>query len=112
MSPRSTGHGQHAALIQNRSITRRSRTKTAYELLYNKVPSVAKMKVFGCMAQVFVPADLRKRKAGNKLDTRARWGLHLGRAKAADAWVFQCLDTHTIVESRDAVFHEDLSWPQ
>ena len=65
----------YAAWVQNRCIVPQNKVKTAFELLNRTQPSVAEAKVFGCMAQVFIPEKQRKRKAKNKLDPRARWAI-------------------------------------
>jgi len=87
-----------------------NKEKTAYELLNKVQPSVAEAKVFGCMAQVYIPEKLRKRKAKNKLDPRAKWAIFLGIGSNGRSWVFQFMDDHVEKESRDAYFHEGLSY--
>jgi len=101
---------RYATWIQNRNVNTKQKTVTAYELLYGEKPSLAMAKVFGSMAQVHIPEERRKRKAGNKLDPRARWGICLGPAPNAKAWVFHYMDNQKIGHSRDAYFHEQLTY--
>ena len=46
---------QYAAWIQNRAVTAKNKTVTAHELLTGEKPSLAYCKLFGAMAQVFIP---------------------------------------------------------
>jgi len=101
---------KYAAWIQNRCVTTKRKDKTAYQLLNGEQPSLSQAQVFGCMAQVFIPEELRKREAGNKLDSRARWCIFLGVAPDAKAWIFQFIDRSTEGHSRDAYFHEELTY--
>jgi transposase InsO family protein len=101
---------QYATWIQNRCVTAKRRHVTAYQLLMGERPSLGQAKVFGCMAQVYVPEKMRQREAGNKLDARARWAIFLGIAPDAKAWIFQYIDKSTEGHSRDAFFHEQLTY--
>jgi hypothetical protein len=62
------------------------------------------------MAQVYIPKEKRKMKAGNKLDPRARWGICLGPSPDGRSWVFHYRDNNKIGCSRDVYFHENLTY--
>jgi hypothetical protein len=59
--------------------------KTPYELFYQKVPDVARLRVFGCSAHVQMPAQLRK-----KLDKRSMQGIFVGYEQNQKAWRVMC----------------------
>jgi hypothetical protein len=65
---------QYVCFLKNRSPTARVKNKTPYEALYGVKPSLALARVFGCMAQVFIPKKLRK----GKFASHAKWGVFLG----------------------------------
>jgi hypothetical protein len=81
-------------------------TKTPYELLYQTVPDVACLRVFGCSAHVQVPAQLRK-----KLDKRSIQGVFVGYEKNQKAWRVMCSTEYgrwKLHTSRDVQFVEHL----
>ncbi|CAI7899313.1 unnamed protein product [Closterium sp. NIES-54] len=70
-----------------------------------KVPSVSMARVWGCMTQFKVP-DQQQR----KLDPKAQWGIFLGVSERSKAWMLWSVADQRVVESRDVVFHEGLSY--
>ena len=93
--------------IKNRTVTRRG-DLTPYEQLWQEVPSLALAKVFGCMAQVQIPAELRK----SKIEPLTKWGIFLGIPEGTKGWKFQYLDPSTEAAGRSAFFHEDLFYKE
>ena len=75
---------------------------TPFELFNGYPDSLDKLKVWGCLAYVRIP-DIRRPKLGPK----ANKCIFLGFAKDSDACRFLDLNTHSIIEGRDAEFFED-----
>ena len=80
--------------------------KSPYSLLMNRVPDVSMARVWGCMAQYWVPDPQRK-----KLDPKARWGVFMGVCDRSKAWRLWDVESHKMVDSRDVLFHEGLTFP-
>src|SRR5258708_26796875 len=70
---------EHATHVYNRTPLRRHNWQTPYQLLYGDKPSVEHLKIFGCGAYVFIPAEVRK----NKLAPRSEIMTYLGNAPGA-----------------------------
>ncbi|CAI7854756.1 unnamed protein product [Closterium sp. NIES-54] len=79
--------------------------KSPYFMWTRKVPSVSMARVWGCMAQYKVPDQQRR-----KLDPNAQWGIFLGVSERSKAWMLWSVADQQVVEIRDVVFHEGLSY--
>ena len=99
----------YAAWVKNRFVTTKRKTITPWELLKKEKPSLGSARVFGCMAQVHIPKKDPELASKAKLSARAKWGMCLGLAERAAGWNFR-LESGAIIESRDALFHEWLSY--
>jgi hypothetical protein len=80
---------------------------TPYLIIFGQPPNVSMVRVFGCMAQYYVPEAQR-----HKLDSRARWGIHLGIAsdQGTKGWKVWDIETKKTVVSRDVIFYEKLTF--
>ncbi len=99
----------NAAWIKNRFVTSKRKDITPWELLTGEKPSLGRARVFGCMAQVYIPKKDPERASKAKLSPRAKWGMCLGPASHAAGWNFR-LENGAIIQSRDAHFDETLSY--
>jgi len=68
-------------------------------------PDIGHLKVFGCIAYVHVPDELRK-----KLDPKAEKCIFIGYAQDKKAYKCYNPNTRQVVISRDVVFDELASW--
>ncbi|CAI7770398.1 unnamed protein product [Closterium sp. NIES-53] len=81
---------------------------TPYQLLTGQRPDLSLARIWGCMAQFFVPEQQR----GGKLKPKARWGLHLGVSAASKGWELLDVDANRVVTTSDVVFYEAISWAE
>ncbi|CAI5457772.1 unnamed protein product [Closterium sp. Yama58-4] len=96
---------QYANWVKNRMGSKGLGGKSPYFMWTRKVPSVSMARVWGCMAQYKVPDQQRR-----KLDPKAQWGIFLGVSERSKAWMLWSVVDRRVVESRDVVFHEGLSY--
>jgi hypothetical protein len=68
----------HAAWIQNRCPTKRSKRRTAYQVDLWEITFPGWCQSLWVHGTSIHSREGRKRKAGNKLDPRSRWGIHSG----------------------------------
>jgi hypothetical protein len=94
-----------ANYLRNRSPVSGSKL-TPYELLYGRTPDLSRMRVFGCMAHVHIPKDLR-----TKLDKKSEPGVLVGvdlEAKQYRVWIDGRSKSY-----RDVVCDETVAaWPR
>jgi transposase InsO family protein len=92
-----------AAFLRNRSPTRALHRKTPYEAWTGNKPSLAGLRVFGCLAYVHIPKANR-----TKLDYKARVCVFVGYSMQSKAYL--CYDRlqDKIIVSRDVDFVEHL----
>ena len=67
----------------NRTVHTTTKGKTPFENYYKKKPNLALARPWGCMGLFYVPKRSRTRGEG-----RARWGIFMGMAPDAKAWMF------------------------
>ncbi|CAI7875528.1 unnamed protein product, partial [Closterium sp. NIES-54] len=96
---------QYANWVKNRMGSKGLEGKSPYFMWTRKVPSVSMARVWGCMTQFKVPDKQRR-----KLDPKAQWGIFLGVSERSKAWMLWSVADQRVVESRDVVFHEGLSY--
>ncbi|CAI7751040.1 unnamed protein product [Closterium sp. NIES-53] len=96
---------QYANWVKSRVGSKGLEGKSPYFMWTRKVPSVSMARVWGCMAQYKVPDQQRR-----KLDPKAQWGIFLGVSERSKAWMLWSVAVQRVVESRDVVFHEGLSY--
>lgn len=90
-----------ATYLQNRLPTR-TRTKTPYELWFNKRPDISNLKAFGCRAYAHIPKELRK-----KLHPKARECVLVGYPQGSKGYRLLEKSSRKIFESRDVTFLEE-----
>src|SRR5882757_6180024 len=93
---------EHAVHVYNRTPLSRHNWRTPYELLYGERPSIAHLRVFGCGAYVFLPAEVR----ANKLTPKSEMMTYLGNAPGANGFVFMRSPNNILFYSMHAVFDE------
>ena len=78
-----------------------------YQLLHHRFPNLARAKVFGCLGQIWVLPQHRR-----KLQEQAQWGVCLGVPSHTKGWEFYLPATGEVGHvSRNVVFHENLFFP-
>jgi hypothetical protein len=77
--------------------------KTPYELWYGTKPSVAHLRVWGCLAYIHMHKDVRS----GKLDKRAIPCMFVGYTETTKIYEFFDPSARKFYTSRDAVFYED-----
>ena len=75
---------EHATYVYNQTPLHCLNWQTPFELLYKERPSVSHLRVFGCGAYVFIPAEIR----ANKLTLKSELMTYLGNAPGAGGFVF------------------------
>jgi hypothetical protein len=99
---------QYVSYLKKRSPTAKLKDKTPYEALHRTKPSLALARVFGCMAQVFIPKKLRK----GKFSSHAKWAIFLritdGDKEVSKGCKFHFLDDSVVKVSRHAYFHKSM----
>jgi transposase InsO family protein len=91
--------------ILNRSPTVSVKNMTPEECWSGFKPSIAHFRVFGCIAHVHTPENLRK-----KLDDRSSICVNLGLSDESKGYKLYNPTTKKIVVSKDVIFEEGKSW--
>ena len=98
---------RYACWVKNRSpATALPAGLTPFEMYKKYRPSLGMARVWGSMAQVWVPPEKRE----SKFASRARWGIFIGVAEdeGTKAWKFLMVDRNSVLLSNSAHFHEGL----
>ena len=95
---------EHATHVYNRTPICRLNWQTPYMLLYGERPSVEHLRVFGCGAYVFLPAEVR----ANKLAPKSELMTYLGNAPGAGGFMFIRLPNNVLFYSTHCIFDEVL----
>ena len=95
---------EHATHVYNQTPLRCLNWRMPYELLNNEVPSVSHLRVFGCGAYVYLPAETR----ANKLAPKSEMMTYLGNAKGASRFTFMRLPNNELFHAAQCIFDEDL----
>jgi len=93
-----------ATHLYNRTPVRRLNWRTPYELVYNEVPSIGHLRVFGCGAYVHIPAEVRK----DKLATRGELMIFLGYPDGVKDYLFMQLPNNILFKGTTAIFDEEM----
>lgn len=91
-----------ANYTQNRLITKSLKNKCPFELWYGRKPNLRNFKVFGCIAYIHIPKQLRK-----KLDAKSKQVRFVGYCETSKGYRFLDVEKAQIINNRDAVFEEN-----
>ena len=94
----------HAAHVYNRTPMRRLEWRTPTERLHKERPTVEHLRVFGCAAYVFIPAEVRE----NKLAPKSELMVYLGNHPGGKGWIFMCRPNNVIFSATQATFDESM----
>jgi len=95
---------EHAVHVYNRTPLRRLNWQTPFQLLWGERPSIDHLRVFGCGAYVFIPAETR----ANKLAPKSELMTYLGNAPGADGFVFMRGPNNTLYYATQCIFDESM----
>ncbi|CAA0357000.1 unnamed protein product [Arabidopsis thaliana] len=96
---------RHSTYLLNRVATRALTDKTPYECLRERRPTIAHIRIFGCIAYAKIDKPHLK-----KLDDRSRMLVHLGIEPGTKAYRLLDPQEQKIVVSHDVVFDETKGW--
>jgi hypothetical protein len=83
---------------------RRHGWQTPYQLLYGEIPSIDHLRIFGCGAYVFIPAERR----ADKLAPKSEMMTYLGNAPGAGGFVFMRSPNNVLFYSTHCIFDESM----
>ena len=95
---------EHATHVYNCTPMCHLNWQTPYTLLYGERPSVERLRVFGCEAYVFLPAEVR----ANKLAPKSELMTYLGNAPGAGGFMFMRSPNNVLFYSTHCIFDEVL----
>jgi len=95
---------EHATHVYNRTPLRRHQWQTPYQLLNRERPSVEHLRVFGCGAYVFIPAEIR----ANKLAPKSEIMTYLGNAPGAHGFMFMRSPNNVLFYATHCIFDETM----
>ena len=95
---------EYATHVYNRTSLRCQNWQTPFTLLYGSVPSVDHLRVFGCGAYVFLPAETR----ANKLSPKSELMTYLGSAPGAGGFIFMRAPNNVLFYSTHCIFDESM----
>ncbi|KAE9592424.1 putative RNA-directed DNA polymerase [Lupinus albus] len=93
---------QHPVHLINRVPSPLLQNKSPYQCLYNELPIISHLKVFGCLA--FANTIISNR---TKFDQRARKTVFIGYKEGSKGYILYDLKSHTILLSRNVLFYEN-----
>jgi hypothetical protein len=94
----------HATHVYNRTPMRRLEWRTPTEWLNKERPTVEHLRVFGCAAYVFIPAEVRE----NKLAPKSELMVYLGNHPGGKGWIFMRGPNNVIFSAAQATFDESI----
>jgi hypothetical protein len=94
----------HATHVYNRTPNRRLNWQTPLQKLTGEVPSVDHLRVLGCAAYVFIPAEVRT----NKMAPKSELMIYLGNQPGGKGWIFMRAPNNTVFTAAQATFDETL----
>ena len=94
----------HATHVYNRTPMRRLGWSTPYQKMTSQKPTIDHLRVFGCGAYVFIPAEVRK----NKLSPKSELMTYLGCAPGGNGWLFMRGPNNILFTAAQATFDEGL----
>ncbi|KAE9592898.1 putative RNA-directed DNA polymerase [Lupinus albus] len=93
----------HAIYLINRQPSSYLSNRSPYSSLYEKLPNIHYLKVFGCLCYATTITSHRK-----KFDPRSRKGVYLGLKGVVKGYVILDINTHEIFISRNVSFYEHI----
>ena len=94
----------HATHVYNRTPMKRLEWRTPSEWLTGIRPSIDHLRVLGCAAYVFIPAEVRT----NKLSPKSELMTYLGTAPGGKGWVFMRAPNNIVFTAAQAIFDESM----
>jgi hypothetical protein len=92
----------HTTHVYNRTPIRRIAWQTPYQLLNGEKPSISHLRVFGCLAYIFVPEEVRVNKMAPKSERMTYLGVHPGEK----GWIFMRRPNNVVFATAQAIFDE------
>ena len=92
----------HATHVYNRTPSRRLNWQTPFQMMNGTKPMVDHLRVFGCGAYVFIPAEVRN----NKLAPKSEMMTYLGTHSGGKGWIFMRGPNNIIFAAAQAIFDE------
>ena len=78
--------------------------RTPSEWLTSVRPSIDHLRVLGCTAYVFIPAEVHT----NKLSPKSELMTYLGTAPGGKGWIFMCAPNNIVFMAAQAIFDESM----
>ena len=97
----------HATHVYNLTPQKRLHWHTPSEILTNIRPSVGHLRVLGCAAYIFIPAEVQT----NKLAPKSELMVYLGSHPGGKGWIFMHGPNNVIFSAAHALFDESM-FPQ
>ena len=94
----------HATHVYNRTPMKRLEWRTPSEWLTGIRPSIDHLRVLGCAAYVFIPAEVRT----NKLSPKSELMTYLGTAPGGKGWIFMRTPNNIVFTAAQAIFDESM----
>jgi hypothetical protein len=91
--------------VQNRSPYRILKDITPEETFSGKKPNVEHLRIFGCLVDIHIPKDKRK-----KLEPSEKKGIFVGYSESSGAYRIYIPEQHKVEISRDVTFNEKMAF--
>jgi hypothetical protein len=91
--------------VQNRSPYRILKDITPEETFSGKKPNVEHLRIFGCLVDIHIPKDKRK-----KLEPSEKKGIFVGYSESSGAYRIYIPEQHKVEVSRDVTFNEKMAF--
>jgi hypothetical protein len=95
---------EHATHVYNQTPLHCHNWQTPYELLYGEKPSIDHLRIFGCGAYVFIPAEIR----ANKLAPKSEIMTYPGNTPNAGGFMFIKAPNNVIFYTTHCIFNESM----
>jgi len=93
-----------AVHLYNCTPVRRLKWRTPFELVYDEVPSIGHLRVFGCAAYIHIPAEARK----DKLSPCGELMIFLGYPSGIKGYLFMRLPNNVLFKGTTTIFDEEM----
>ena len=95
---------EHATHVYDRTPICHLSWQTPHEQLNREKPTIDHLRVFGCGAYAYIPAEVHS----NKLAPKSKLMTYLGNAPRGKGWYFMCAPNNVIFTSVHAIFDKTL----